>query len=972
MTYSHRWFTCVLIGLFFSATAFGDLSTDASGNTTFGGSGAGGKEYQVLQDRPDRLLVELPNRMIVMAQRMPAAPVVSAQVWVKTGSIYEQEHVGAGLSHFLEHLVSGGSTVTRTEEQSNAILGSIGGQTNAATSLDTVRYYINTTSDHAPEAIALLSDWLANAQITQAEYDRERDVIQREFEMGEGEPRRIFWKLSQKARYPEAHPARHPTIGYLDEFLTVTRDEIYDFYKRMYVPNNMVFVVAGDIDPRKVIDQVTAIWKDVPAGALPELELPATTPERTHVVGYADIKRPKLRLMWPNAPLGTTDDYALDVLGIVLGNGESSRLVRTLRDEKQMVTSIDAYNFSAPWGEAFFGVDAEVAEFDLANNPVQPIHAIAEIDEQSREWALLTRLDLTEKAIRQVIDQVQQDGITEEELARAKRMVIAFVLQAAQTADGMASRLARDVINHQDPDYLSRYAQAIEAVTIEQVQAAAKKYLEPDRAVVVQLQPLAFEEKEASTDATADALSKASETQSDPKPIDLDNRALVEQLEKNLKAGDVMPVAIDPPQLFTLDNGARLIVQRSTLVPAVSMQAYVLGGLLGDTPGREGVSNAMAAMLRRGTQQYAADEFSAKLDSLGASLGAASGNNTWYVRGNALTEDWPTVFEMMAELMQRPTFPQEEWQRMQPRLVAAIDRQASQWSGELGQQFRQAYFADHPWSQTTLGRREVIAALTADDLKAFHKQQLNPSNMIVAIVGDVQPDEALKLTEQYFGDLSNQRVAKFEPPQPKVNESAIIVVETDKPTTAVHIGLGPGIDRTSGDYPAMQVLSRVLSDIPSGYLHRALRGEGKGLVYAAWGYPRVGVVPGSYEIVFNTSPADVPKAVAASLDVVERLKQGEISDADLQRAKAKLLTQEMMGKQSNNDRATEYALDTLYGVNQGLDEYLAAVNAITIADVQRVAGQYLNNPVVVVVSPSEIDTAAVEQTLEAFNKTVQH
>ena len=97
----------------------------------------------MLQDRPDRLLAELPNGLIVLAAETHTAAVVSTQVWVKTGSIYEQEHTGAGLSHFLEHLVSGGSTTTREEAESNAILASIGGQTNAATSLDSVYYYIN-------------------------------------------------------------------------------------------------------------------------------------------------------------------------------------------------------------------------------------------------------------------------------------------------------------------------------------------------------------------------------------------------------------------------------------------------------------------------------------------------------------------------------------------------------------------------------------------------------------------------------------------------------------------------------------------------------------------------------------------------------------------------------------------------------------------------------------------------------------
>ncbi|MDP6058379.1 MAG: pitrilysin family protein, partial [Pirellulaceae bacterium] len=279
-------------------------------------------EYQVLQERPDRLLVELPNRLLVIAQELQTAPVVSAQVWIKTGSIYEQDNAGAGLSHFLEHLVSGGTTKNRSEAESNAILGSIGAQTNAGTGLSTVQYYVNTTAAHAAEAIELLSDWMQHSVISGDEFHRERDVIQREFQMGQGDPRRVLWKLTQTARY-RFHPARYPTIGYLDEFLRIGRDEIYEFYRLMYVPNNMVFVVVGAIDKQQIVDQIARLWADSKPGDLPDLKFPIEPPlvEARHLAGTADIKKSRLRLAWPGTRLGADGDYALDLLGVVLGQG---------------------------------------------------------------------------------------------------------------------------------------------------------------------------------------------------------------------------------------------------------------------------------------------------------------------------------------------------------------------------------------------------------------------------------------------------------------------------------------------------------------------------------------------------------------------------------------------------------------------------------------------------------------------------
>ena len=464
----------------------------------------------VLQQRDDRMVVELPNRMILIAQAVPTAPVVSVQAWVKTGSLYEQEHSGAGLSHFLEHLISGGTTANRPEDVSTRTLGEIGAQTNAATSLDTVRYYINTTASHTATAVDLLSDWMQNSLITQTEFDRERDVIQREFSMGQGDPNRIHWKLTQQARYASApdHPGGHPTIGYLDEFLDVSRDEIYDFYKRMYVPNNMVFVVVGDIDPAAVIDQLAGLWSAMPTGELPTVEFPTLDDAADPVVvaGVASITRPKVRLLWPGVMLGSEHDYALDLLAGILGGGESSRLVRELRDNRQLVTSIDAFNFSSHWGKGFFGVDYELVEPGAA--------------------------EAVRSTVAGQIETLRQEPVTPEELARVKRQTLARALSAGQSADGLAGSLAGNLITTADPDYLPRYAAAIQEVTAAQIQDAARALLDPARASEARLDP-AGEGQEIEYQARIPESLRVT-----PGPrvsVDLDNYRLLTQLKNNLK-----------------------------------------------------------------------------------------------------------------------------------------------------------------------------------------------------------------------------------------------------------------------------------------------------------------------------------------------------------------------------------------------------------------------------------------------------
>ncbi|MEM8738356.1 MAG: pitrilysin family protein [Planctomycetota bacterium] len=888
----------------------------------------------LLQDRPDRRIVELPNRMILVAQDLPTAPVVSVQAWVKTGSLYEQEHVGAGLSHFLEHLISGGTTAQRPEAVSTATLGRIGAQTNAATSLDTVRYYINTTSDHTATAVELLSDWMQNSVILESEYERERDVIQNEFSMGQGDPVRIHWKLTQQARYHDTpdHPGAHPTIGYLDEFLKITRDEIYDFYKRMYVPNNMVFLVVGDIDPPAVIDQLTNLWGGLPAGDLPELSFPVATGEATPVTLHAPaaVSRPRVRLVWPGVKLGSEHDFALDLLAGVLGGGESSRLVRELRDNRQLVTTIQAFNWSTHWGEGFFGIDYELADPAMR--------------------------DATRAAIAAHLDRLRLEPVTAEELDRVKRQTLARVVNAGQSAEALAAQLAGNLISASDPDYAARYAQAVQAVTPQDLMAAAQALLDPDAASVARLDPAGLGQDIAFPSRLPDP--EASDSAASREPVELDNYSLIAQLKQNLaRPGDERPpLAVDPPQRRTLDNGLTVIVQRSTVVPAVSMQLYTRGGLLADDPGREGVANTAYAMLTRGTADRSAQELAAAIEDLGASLSAASGNNTGYLRATALAADWPVVMELMAEVALEPAFDPAEWDRLRPRLLAAIDRATDTWSGELRSVFRQAYYGDHPWSQLTTGRGEVVESLTADDLRDFYRSRQSAADSILAVVGDVDPEDVFTRAQTLWGPMAAQPDSPLVLPQPAPPTPGLTVVATEKPVAAVQVGYGPGITRDSPDYPVIQVLSRVLGDFPAGWLQQELRGRGPGLVYASHAGAAVGLVPGYFTMLFNTQPDTVDDALERTLGVADRARSELVDDTTLNRAKAKVLTTEFFGRQTHSDLAAGQALDLLYGIDDPDGQaFLAKVQALTAQDVREAARKYLGAPTVVVITHEPID-----------------
>ncbi len=906
--------------------------------------------YTILQEKSDRLLVVLPNRLIVVAQEIRSAPVVSAQVWIKTGSIYEQEHVGAGLSHYLEHLLSGGTTTTRPEEETNKILGRIGARTNAATSLQNVWYYINTTREHGAEAVGLLSDWMMNSKIEQKEFDRERDVIQREFDMGQGDPERILWKLMQQARY-KTHPARHPTIGYLDEFLKITRDEIYNFYKRMYVPNNMVFVVTGDIDKKKIVEQIAALWKDAKPGKLPELSFPVEPALEAprELSGVADVRRPRLRLAWPGTKLAAKGDYAMDLLAVILGQGESSRLVRTVRDQQRLVNSVSSYNQSFTWGEGFFGVEADVAIAPpKADEPVEQI--------------VKDGIAKAKAAILAEIARIQKDGVTADELARAKRQTIAQVIYSAQTAEDMAERLAHDIIGMGDPDYLAKYAKAIQGITADEVKAVANQYLNAQRSITLTLLPSASGDPPPPLKRLPDEVDAATLKR---EPFDLDNSEILTAINARGKqaAADENPAVYEAIQRKTLSNGLRVLVGRNTLIPAVAIELYHAGGLLIDEPGLEGVANATSTMMIKGTKTRTAQDIAKAVESLGAGLVTQCGNNTHFTKANCLKEDWQTVMELLADVTLNPTFPADEWTKLQPRLVAAIERQSDTWDGELGLRFREAMFKSHPWQTRPVGRAEVVSALKPENLAAFHKKFISADQSVLAVFGDVNPDEVFKKAEELLGKLPAKAAEPFKPALLTFPPAGQIVNPTRKATTAVMVGMGPTIARTHEDYAALQVLTNVISDFPSGWLEQELRGRGPGLAYAVWAYQVTGVIPGYAAAGFNCGADVVDEAIKRTLSVIERAKTEDIDDATVARAKAATLTSELFGKQSNGDRATEAALNTMYGLPADEQErFIAAVNKLDAKALKAAGQKYLVNPVVVVIKQQAAPAAPKTET----------
>src|SRR3954464_5220511 len=334
----------------------------------------------------------LTNGLTVVVQEDHSAPVASVQAWCATGSIDEDQHLGAGLSHILEHMLFKG-TKTQSANQIAQRIQDVGGYINAYTSFDRTVFWIDVPKDGVGRALEVLSDAMMNSILPPEEYKKEKEVIRRAFAMGLDDPDRVATLLLFGTAY-QRHPYRFPVIGELEIYNQLTQEQVMQYYKTRYVPNNLTFVVVGDVQAEKVRQQLADLFKPYPEKSLKPVFIPSEPPQlgRREVHREFSTELTHLAMAWHIPQVPSPDVPALDLLSTILGDGRSSRLYRRVREEAGLAFGVSAFSYT-PGDPGIFGIDATT-------------------EPDKRE--------ATQELILQIVDEVKQRGVAPEELAKAK------------------------------------------------------------------------------------------------------------------------------------------------------------------------------------------------------------------------------------------------------------------------------------------------------------------------------------------------------------------------------------------------------------------------------------------------------------------------------------------------------------------------------------------------------------------------
>jgi zinc protease len=833
----------------------------------------------------------LGNGLTVVIRPNPASPVTAVQAWVKAGSTTEPE-ARAGMSHILEHMAFKG-TKRRGNGDIAREVESLGGDINAYTSFDQTVYHITISGRFLENALDILSDTLENSAFDAGELSRELEVILEEVRMNEDNPGRVVDKALFREAYRE-HPYGRPVIGYVNTIKKTTRDDLVSYFRSWYVPGNMVLVIAGGVDPKAARPLIEKTFGRLSPRPVPEMKMTAEPRQKkTRVVlKEKDTRRAYLEMGFHGPSMADPDVYAWDLLSMILGSGETSRLNHAVKDQKGLVDSVYASAYT-PRDPGLLFVGGVLAA------------------------------EKTKEALREILLETFRTAVAPPEgpeLARAKTATEADFLYSLESQSALARHVGFYETTLNDAAFEQTYLRKIRAVTAEDILAVAKKYVTPENLTVSMVLPAGQrvlegpdEVRKIAGEAHRAANAKAAATE-----------------KKAAVTKEVLP------------NGIRVIVREDRSVPVVAVDAGYLAGVRAEPADKGGVSGLAASMLMKGTKTRSAREISEAVENMAAELSGYSGRNSFGLHGKFLRRDFQQGFRLFAESLREPTFPEEELEKKRRETLGALKQQKDQLTQTAFLLFMEAHYGTHPYSRNPLGTEKSVQAMTAGDLKAFYERWADPRNMVIAVSGDIGTEEALDAVRKAFGDFPKR--PGFRPlgaiPVPPLD--AVRKSEEQREKQQAHFVIGyPGARFTDPDRYALDVLGSALAGM-GGRLFVNLRDK-KSLAYSVTSFSSEQVDPGFFAFYMGTSADKLDRAVADTLKEISEVKKGGITPEEFERAKKWMIGTYEIGLQSNGSYTSKMVYNELYGV--GYEETFTApekIAAVSLADVNRLAAAVLD------------------------------
>ena len=757
----------------------------------------------------------LPNGLRVIVHTDRKAPIVAVNIWYHVGS--KDEPKGrTGFAHLFEHLMFNGSENHRGEYfEPFELVGAT--DQNGTTNTDRTNYFQNVPTTALDTALWMESDRMGHmlGAVDQKTLDEQRGVVQNEKRQGENQPYGQAWTKLMAALYPEDHPYHHSVIGSMADLDAASLDDVHQWFRAWYGPNNAVLVLAGDIDVETAREKVTKYFGDIPAGpdmAQPEVDV-AKRPADTREVMEDRVPQARIYRVWNVAQTGTVDADRLQLVANILGSSKTSRLQRRLVHEEQLVDFISAFQSDSQLGSNF-EIIANVKD------GVEPERVEAIIEEELQR--LIT------------------GGVTAEELEQSRTVFRSGFIRGLERIGGFggkADALASCEVYTGNPGCFRESMQNIATATSADLQALAGKWLDEGSHTLVIV--------------PGERTPLPEEPAVDPEPlaipeIDPQYSTVASTVDRStgVPLPERFPELVFPElQRATLSNGLQVILAERHTVPVVQFNLLMDGGYKADAAGgRElGTSSFTMGMLDDGAGEYDALGFAARAESLGASLSAGASLDGGSASLSALKDQLDPSLELFSQMLRQPRFEQSEIDRVRASWIAGIQQEkANPNSAALRVLPPLLYGEGHAYAMpfSGSGTEDSIAALTREDLVDYHRDWVRPEGATLVVVGDTTLEELLPLLERHLGDWRGQgeTPAPVEVEQVALPQGPRIYLIDQPGAVQANIFAGQLVPSTrSPDATEFELANTILGGQFSSRLNMNLR-EDKHWAYGAYSF----------------------------------------------------------------------------------------------------------------------------------------
>ncbi|PCI63726.1 MAG: peptidase M16 [Kordiimonadales bacterium] len=685
---------------------------------------------------------ELGNGLSVVFHIDRSDPVVAVALTSHVGSSREIEG-RTGFAHLFEHLLflesenlgKGGL------DKMSARIGGSGA--NGSTSRDRTNYFQTVPKDSLEKMIWAEADklgWFINT-VTEDVLAKEKQVVKNEKRQSvDNRPYGHVGYVIDKALFTGDHPYNWQVIGSLDDLQNATLQDVKDFFRRWYVPNNVTLTIAGDFDPADAKALVEKYFGEIKRGGdIPKRAKRPGVLAETVKFSFEDnfARLPELRLTWPTVPIYDKDQYALDVLTAYLSEGKNAPFNQVIVDDKKLAS-----------GVFFFSQNSE-----LAGSSSLLVRAFPG-----------TKLDDVQAAFGEAFAKFEETGIPEKDLARIKiGQEVAFYGQIGSVL-GKAFQLAQYDIFAGDPGFIDQDIKNIQAVTAADVKRVYETYFKNQNYIATSFVPKGAGDLALAGSVPADVVEEKI-VQGAEEAIDASAVATYERTPSTFDrttepAYGEAPVAPVPVVWqSTLSNGLRVLGMENSELPLVQFDLSLEGGMLADDIGKVGVANLLGDMMNRGTKNKSTAELEAAIEALGATITVNAGRETFSITGSTLARNYAATMALVEEMLLEPRWDESEFELAKLSAVNALKGQLANPNAIAAVEYNKIFYGeDHILSRNILGTEETIAAITLADLQAFHAANISPSVAALHIVGDVTEADAVATLTSLAGHWENKPV----------------------------------------------------------------------------------------------------------------------------------------------------------------------------------------------------------------------